>query len=304
MMQVTPDFVIGATTGLLAAFLFAISVNIYKSQSVGIRPVAVSSIKMWISLPFMVALVLLLLPFRTTPFMVPLESLPALSLSMVAGAVVGDTAYLISQDRIGVSHALPIAGAHPILTYLIALAFLGEPFAIGRMSGVVLAVIGIALISREHGVKKNGEETKRSYDPLGIGLAFLALVMFSLAAVFTYIGVIGVDPIDANLPRVVVGSIVLVPVFAAARRRGMPIPSRHAAKLTVIAGFLGMAIGSVFYIMSFKYVGAAVGSVLASTSPLFAVPMSLLFLKEHVSRIAVVGIAATIAGVFLVLTGF
>jgi drug/metabolite transporter (DMT)-like permease len=65
-----------------------------------------------------------------------------------------------------------------------------------------------------------------------------------------------------------------------------------------------MAIGSVFYIMSFKYVGAAVGSVLASTSPLFAVPMSLLFLKEHVSRIAVVGIAATIAGVFLVLTGF
>jgi drug/metabolite transporter (DMT)-like permease len=304
MMQLTPDFMMGATAGLLSAFLFAISINIYKSQSEGIRPVAVSSIKMWISLPFMIALLLFLMPFRTTAYEVPLGSLPALSFSMVAGAVVGDTAYLISQDRIGVSHAFPIAGAHPIMTYLVALAFLGEPFAIGRMSGVVLAVIGIVLISREHGVRGPGQENRRRYDPLGIGLAFLALIMFSLAAVFTYIGVIGVDPIDANLPRVVVGSIVLVPVYAAARHKGMRNPSKHATKITIIAGFLGMAVGSVLYIMSFKYVGAPVGSVLASTSPLFAVPMSLVFLKEHVTRIAVLGIAATIAGVFLVLSGF
>ncbi|RDE14535.1 MAG: hypothetical protein C4K47_04150 [Candidatus Thorarchaeota archaeon] len=301
MMQVTPEFLMGAVSGLLAAFLFAISVNIYKSQSEGIRPVAVSSIKMWISLPFMIALELLLLPFRTTPYAVPLEALPPLSFSMVAGAVVGDTAYLISQDRIGIAHAFPIAGAHPIMTYLVALAFLGESFAIARMAGVILAVIGIVLISKEHGAKASESENKRGFDPLGIGLAFLALVMFSLAAVFAYIGVVGVDPVDANLPRVIVGSVALLPIYGIAKHKGMPTPSRRATKLSIMAGFLGMSVGSVFYIMSFKYVGAPVGSVLASTSPLFAVPMSLVFLKEKVSRLAVVGIAATITGVFLVL---
>lgn len=304
MMQVTPGFLMGAVAGLLAAFLFAISVNIYKSQSEGIRPVAVSSIKMWISLPFMIGLELVLLLFRTTPYSVPLEAIPALSFSMVAGAVVGDTAYLISQDRIGIAHAFPIAGAHPIMTYVVALAFLGEPFAIARMLGVILAVIGIVLISLAHGAKTSELENERSFDPLGIGLAFLALVMFSLAAVFAYIGVIGVDPVDANLPRVIVGSAALLPIYGIAKHKGMPMPSRRATKLSVAAGFLGMSVGSVFYITSFKYVGAAVGSVLASTSPLFAVPMSLVFLKERVSRLAVVGIAATISGVFLVLLGF
>jgi drug/metabolite transporter (DMT)-like permease len=303
MMQSTPGFLMGVVAGLLAAFLFAISVNVYKSQSEGIRPVAVSSIKMWISLPFMIALEILLIPIRTTPYSVPLEALPALSFSMVAGAVVGDTAYLISQDRIGVAHAFPIAGAHPIMTYLVALAFLGEQFAMVRMSGVVLAVIGIILISIAHGAKSSDDDYKRGFDHLGIGLAFLALVMFSLAAVFTYIGVIGVDPVDANLPRVIVGSAALMPVYAAAKHKGMPTPSRRATKLSIVAGFLGMAVGSVFYITSFKYVGAPVGSVLASTSPLFAVPMSLVFLKEKVSRLAVVGIAATITGVFFVLLG-
>jgi drug/metabolite transporter (DMT)-like permease len=304
MMQSTPGFLMGVVAGLLAAFLFAISVNVYKSQSEGIRPVAVSSIKMWISLPFMIVLELLLIPFRTTPYSVPLGALLPLSISMVAGAVVGDTAYLISQDRIGIAHAFPIAGAHPIMTYLVALAFLGEPFGIARMSGVILAVIGIVLITREHGAKTSELETKRSFDPLGIGLAFLALIMFSLAAIFAYLGVMSVDPVDANLPRVIVGSAALVPIYGVAKHKGMPTPSRHATKLSIVAGFLGMSVGSIFYIMSFKYVGAPVGSVLASTSPLFAVPMSLVFLKERVSRLAVVGITATITGVFLVLLGF
>ncbi|MFX1561463.1 MAG: EamA family transporter, partial [Promethearchaeota archaeon] len=59
-----------------------------------------------------------------------------------------------------------------------------------------------------------------------------------------------------------------------------------------------------FYVMAVAMVGAALMSVIASTAPLFAVPVSILILKERVTRIAGVGILATIIGVVLVVVGF
>jgi drug/metabolite transporter (DMT)-like permease len=49
-----------------------------------------------------------------------------------------------------------------------------------------------------------------------------------------------------------------------------------------------------------KYIGAAMGSVIGSTSPLFAVPISMVFLKEQPTRLALVGILIAISGVILV----
>jgi drug/metabolite transporter (DMT)-like permease len=51
-------------------------------------------------------------------------------------------------------------------------------------------------------------------------------------------------------------------------------------------------------------VGAAIVSVIASTAPLFAVPVSVLILKEKLTSVAGIGILATIAGVVLVVVGF
>lgn len=301
MLQATPEFILGAVSGLLSAFLYAVSINVYKSQSENVRPVAVTIIKMWISLPFMIVLVLLL---GYAPAAIPADAAVLLSLSIVMGALVGDTTYLMAQNRIGVSHAFPIAGAHPIMTYAVAVFFLGEQFALVRASGVLLAVLGIILISRGRSDSPQEGREKHGLSVVGVGLAIFTLTQYSLAAVLTSVGVSGVDPIEGNLLRIVFGSAVCIPAFIGATQRGMPIPSRRVTMLVVLAGFLGMSIGSVFYIVSFKYVGAAVGSVVASTSPLFAVPISLVFLKERVSRTGVVGIAVTIIGVFLVLVGF
>ncbi|MHA2385191.1 MAG: EamA family transporter [Candidatus Thorarchaeota archaeon] len=42
------------------------------------------------------------------------------------------------------------------------------------------------------------------------------------------------------------------------------------------------------------------GSVIGSTSPLFAVPISMIYLKERPSKIALAGILVAISGVILV----
>ena len=300
-MQVTPELVLGTSVGFLASAMWAISVVVYRSQSKEIRPLAISSIKMWVALAFMSIVVIL--PFRESPFFVPVESLLYLALSVSLGAVIGDTIYLMSQERIGVSYAFPIAMSFPILTYYLAIVFLGDVFIPSRLVGTVVTVGGLILISREQNRTKE-DDLSPKLDPFGITLAFLTMVMFASATVFLDIGVTAVDPVDANFVRVVFGSAEFVPLFFVARHQGMPMPTPRAAKIVAVTGLFGMAIGSLLYVWMVKLIGAALGSVIGSTSPLFAVPISVLYLKERLTALAAVGVLATVVGVMLVVVAF
>lgn len=303
-MQAIPDLVIGVAVGFLGAALYAFSVVVYRSQSDEIRPLAISSIKMWVAWPFMLFMTILI-PGISAVFL-PLTSILLLGTSVMFGAVVGDTVYLWSQERIGVSYAFPIAMSFPILTFFLTVAFLGEPLILSRLAGAVIAVIGVIMISNEQNRKKNDEsqeEPRTRFDLLGIGAALLTMVLYAAGTTLLQVAIEGVDPIAGNLVRVSFGSVAFIPAIAVARRTGMAWPTIHATKLIIIAGFFGMALGSLLYVTAVSYLGAAIMSVVASTAPLFAVPVSVFYLKEKLTRLAVVGIALTLLGVFMVILG-
>lgn len=144
-MQVTPDLILGSVIGLIGAALYGLSVVAYRYQADGIRPVAISSIKMFVALPFMVIMTILLPGLGSA--ILPLTTILLLSISVIFGAVIGDTIYLWSQERIGVSYAFPIAMSFPIITFFLTVGFLGEPLILSRLAGAIIAVIGIILIS-------------------------------------------------------------------------------------------------------------------------------------------------------------
>ncbi len=304
-MQAIPDLVIGVAAGFLGAALYALSVVVYRSQADEIRPVAVSSIKMWVAWPFMLVMTILLPGFSAT--FLPLTTILILGTSVMFGAVVGDTIYLWSQERIGVSYAFPIAMSFPILTFFLTVVFLNEPLILSRLAGAVIAVIGVIMISNEQ--NRNQEkseiegESPKGIDLWGIAGAVATMVLYATGTTLLQVGIEGVDPIAGNLIRVSFGSVAFVPMVVVARRTGMTWPTRHATKLVVIAGFFGMALGSLLYVTAVSYLGAAIMSVVASTAPLFAVPVSVFYLKEKLTRLAVVGIALTLLGVFMVILG-
>ncbi len=303
-MQLTPDIIFGSISILLGAALYAFSVVAYRSQKDGIRPLLIASIKMWVALGFM--LILALLPLGIDPFSVALEQIIYLSISVILGAVLGDTLYLISQERIGVSYAFPISMSFPILTYFLTVIFLNEPLILSRFIGVFVAVGGIIILAREQESDANNNwdsEETRKMDWIGILLAIGTAVLYAVGTTVLQIGVEGVDPLSANFVRMVIGSISFVPLVVVARISGMPTPTRKATKLVAIAGLCGMAIGSIFYVTGVKYAGAAIASVLASTAPLWAVPISVFYLKERLTKVAAIGVIATIIGAILVVIG-
>ncbi|TFH04170.1 MAG: DMT family transporter [Candidatus Thorarchaeota archaeon] len=297
-MQITPELLIGSLIGLFTAFLWAISTNVYKTQGKEATPIAIAALKMWAAMAFMTFIVML--PFRTTPFYVPFETLVVLATSVGISLVVGDMVYLTAQERIGVSYAFPIASIYPISTYIIAIFFIGETIIISRFVGIIVAVVGVSLLSREQAANNEFRNMKK-FDALGIGLSLIAALCWSLGGILLQIGVAEIEPIDANFVRMLFGGAIFVPVVLTAINRGMPKPTRRATKIIVGAGFLGMTLGSLLYTYAVKLTGASIAALLGSTSPLFAVPISIFLLKESFSRRSIFAVLLTVIGVALVI---
>ena len=297
-MQSSTDLLIGSAIGLIAAFLWAVATNVYQSQSDEATPLAISTLKTWMSLAVMAVLVML--PFRTTPFFIPLNAIIYLAASVTIGLIIGDIAYLTSQERIGVSYAFPIAATFPISTYIIAIFVVDEVILWTRFVGIMLAVVGVILVSRAQASTSNDEENTSSLDRVGLLLSLFSALGWSVGSVLLQIGVAEVDPIDANFVRMIFGAGIIAPLFLGSVRRGMPKPTRKATKIILVAAFFGMAWGSLLYTYAVKMIGASVASVLGSISPLFALPISIFFLKEKVTFRSILGILLTVSGVILV----
>ncbi|MHA1943086.1 MAG: DMT family transporter [Candidatus Thorarchaeota archaeon] len=297
-MQSSTDLLIGSAIGLIAALLWAISTNAYKSQSDEATPLAINSLKTWMSLAVMTVLVIL--PFRASPFFIPFDAIFYLVASVTIGLVIGDIAYLTSQERIGVSYAFPIAATFPISTYIIAIFLVNEVVLWTRFIGIILAVFGIILISRAQASTRNEEEESSDFDRVGFFLALFAALCWSLGSVLLQIGVADVDPIDANFVRMIFGAGIMAPLYLGSVRRGMQKPTRKATKIVLVAAFFGMAWGTLLYTYAVKLIGASVASVLGSISPLFALPISIIFLKEKFTAKSILGALLAVSGVVLV----
>ncbi len=294
------DFTFGVILGILSSVFFAIQNVIVKWLGEDVRPVAANSIRLWVSLP--IVLIIALNPFRQANLIMPLETILILGLSVVFAAGFGDVIYFLSQDRIGVSTAFAIANTYPIVTYFLAILFLGELFIPARFLGVILAIAGIVFISREQRDSSSEEETKPdNVDKIGYLLAGVTCVSFALATILVDVGVTGVDPLDANVVRLTLGSVMIAPAFYWSNSRGMPFPSRRGIKIMAIAGFFGMALASTFWVASVKYVGATLSAIIGSVAPLIALPFSVKLLNENVNWKIGIGTIATILGIWITL---
>lgn len=306
-MTITSElFLIGLIAGLTGAALFGFSQIVYKAQSEHISPLFINALKMWVALPIMIGLVLLFL--QVNPYSIPLTALPPLAVSILFGAVFGDFLYLTSQARIGVSRAFPIAMTFPLVTYLFSILFLNEPIFVTRIIGVIFAIVGVSVITREQSQQVIPSSTadkpsEKGFDKIGGLLAIITAFFWAAGALTTQIAIQSIEPIQGNMIRILSGSITLIPMVLVARKRGMPYPTRNATKWVLLAGFFGMGLGSILYVIAVKYTGAAITSVLASTAPLFAIPLSIYFLKEKMTLLVGVGTILTILGIWLVLLG-
>jgi drug/metabolite transporter (DMT)-like permease len=300
MQLILDPYILGVISALLAMLFFGVTNILYKKMSEDISVMDIMFTRMWVSLPL--AYLFAVIASGSLTFTIPPAALFPLIFSMIIGLVIGDAMYFLSQERIGVSRAFPIAMSYPLLVYFLAAVFLGERVLPQRVMGAIIIVIGVIMIARaEQDKTKNVKRWSKDEIRIGIILAFLVFICWAASDVIFQYGLVGVEVAEANFYRILAASLILVPVFLMSMRGKRKLPTRRVTTHALLIGIIALGFSLIAYSFAVKFVGVTVTAPIIASGPMLTAPLSAMYLDEDVNRQVALGTLLTILGVILVI---
>jgi drug/metabolite transporter (DMT)-like permease len=134
-----------------------------------------------------------------------------------------------------------------------------------------------------------------------IGL-FISIIGVSFAAVI--IKTCNAEPLIISFYRLLFTTLLLVPfvIFVPKIRNQISKITKKEFFIMLIIGII-LALHFTFWITSLQYTTVASSVILVTAHPILVAPLSYFLLKEHVSKVNILGIGISLLGVFLLLFG-
>jgi drug/metabolite transporter (DMT)-like permease len=288
---------IGEAAGLACAAAWAVIGLIMRGVATHVDPVLVNGLRCLFAVLTLFALAVI---SGHAGASFTSSAVASIVLSGLLGQAIGDAAFVDAARRIGASRAMPISAASPLLTVALAAVLLGERLTTLAVVGTFLVLGGVYLLAFPFGSSKSAVALMSAADRRGVLMALLAALCWSVSTIILRQALVGIDLVAANLVRLSTAAVMLLGLHAA--RSGPHLPAtftRRTLAIMLVAGVLS-SFSSLMYLTSVHYAGAAKASVLNATSPLFGLPLSLVILKERITRRIVFGTLLSVAGIWLV----
>lgn len=237
---------------------------------------------------FQVPLVIALFPRETT------------ALGLLEALAVGAFGYLpvrfffmaVERGRVGV--VTPISNASAVITSLLAIAVLGEPFGLPRVLGLMTAFAGVALISVEFRDWRNSALFRKES---GIPFAAAACLLWGVILFLIRYPVLLIGPILTSfIVEVTVLVVSAIRLHVTREPFGLPKEVRLAA---VGVGFFSV-LSSVGYDAGLLTSAVAAVAVINMTNPVIAAAYERLVYRESLTFRQYAGMALAIAGAAMV----
>jgi drug/metabolite transporter (DMT)-like permease len=218
---------------------------------------------------------------------------------LVAGlcGIAGVTALAAFYQALAIgtmSIVAPISATGAVVPVAVGLAG-GDRPSVAQLLGIVAAVVGVVLASREPGEHAAGSKASRA----SVGLALVAAVGFG--TYFTGMHhAARPDVWWALLSSRLCSGVLLAAVFLAVRPR---VPAgRRDLEILALAGLVDLAATGMYGYATHHGLLSVVG-VLASLYPAVTVLLARTFLHERIARVQEVGVLSVLAGVALIAAG-
>jgi drug/metabolite transporter (DMT)-like permease len=288
----------GEIAALATAFFFALTALIFTSTSRSVGSQVTNRLRLLFALFYLIVLNLIL--FRQPlPFSAGYSRWLWLSLSGIIGLSLGDVFLFQSLVSVGTRLGSLLLSLAPIFGSIIAWAFFGEKLTFWQITGIILALAGIAWVVASH---EEPPDTPHGHTRRGVIFGILAGLGQAVGLVLSKQGMSGgFSPFQANEIRMLAAvsfSWVWATVAGKAgstfqELRGKP----RILGLLALGAFIGPVLGVTSSLLAIQYVEIGIASTLNSLTPVIILPISYLLLKEKVGWQAIVGTLLAIAGV-------
>lgn len=228
------------------------------------------------------------------------RSIVAFVLAGIVGTMLARALYYESIRRIGASRSEPIKASNPLYAAVIAVLVLGETLTGGHLAGILLIVLGVALVSAEGATSPATGEDGVPWR--GLLLPFTAAFFYGLDPVFSKLGLVEGTPLLVGLAvKTVAGGAAFFGYLwwrDTLPRTGLLGPG-WSWKL---AAGLGNTLFLLAYFAAIAVAPVAVVFPIMQTSPLVVAVISFLFLQrlERVTLRLVAGALIVVVGAIAV----
>ena len=315
----------GELIAIFAVLTFVVSNVLFRKTEQHASPVFINFFRTAIgTLTFIVISVIL--GIFTYIFLLPWNLWIITFLSFLFGQVIGDTAYFKAQKELGTTIALAISMTFPLFTVILSLIFLNRAFDYKIILSIVLIGLGIIVIgkSKINAENKNSLDSEIQAQKLKSYTSFRPIVYALIASLGWAIGLViidyvtnlidqilvtnGISSIISNVIRFPFALLILLLMVWRENRFGDNTQKIYSFRkppqtwlILLIASIIGTSLGAYLYTEAAHTAGAIVMSIIASSSPLFSLPLTYWLNKERITKYGFLGILSTILGVIVVL---
>jgi drug/metabolite transporter (DMT)-like permease len=251
-------------------------------------------------------------------FLLPITLWIILFISFVFGQVIGDTAYFQAQKDLGTTNALAVSMVFPVITYILSIFFLNDPFDIRVIISIFFVSMGIYIIGKS---KNNDKSSIVPQKDLRTNLRLKA-IMYAVVAAFGWaIGLIIIDFATNEINNIlfteglssVIGNVIRFPFallillsmvsYEKYKKRSSNVinRTRKTWMILIIGAIIGTSLGAYLYTEAARVAGATIMALVASASPLFSLPFTYFINGEGITRFGFIGVILTILGVLIII---
>jgi len=286
----------GESAALLTAFCWTVTSLAFESAGRKVGSLSVNIIRLF----FAIAIYIVFLGIyrgNILPFDATAHQWIWLSLSGIAGFVIGDLFLFQAFVVIGARFSLLIMSLVPPLAAIFGWLFLGEILDGLSIIAMLITISGIILVILN---KKNGEKFKSNIPLFGLGIAFLGAVGQAGGLVLSKYGMGDYDPFASSQIRIFAGAAgfaIIFTILGKWRNVSLTFKDKQALKGISIGTVFGPFLGVSFSLVAVKFTDTGIAATIMSITPVLIIPAVIFMKKEKVTFKEVIGAFIAVIGV-------
>lgn len=199
-----------------------------------------------------------------------------------------------AETMVNASVAALIAGFSPVITAVLSAVFLKEKLTRTRIIGLVISLAGVILLN--YGISGRFE-VKNS---LGVLLCLAAVASWAVATVTSKSLYDKYKPLDITIWGLFIGTLMLVPFIRQSFFAEMRSISLSSFLAVLYLGILAVLIGYAVWFKALEHKQASSTAAFIYINPILGSLSGVIFLKEKLTPLMIVGGIIIIIGLFFV----